>query len=130
MKKCANGVLKIVDNMTDKNILKTLENPVETNYLIKHVETEFTFLGVPNQPDYGKKIEISFIPHKLLIELKSLKLYFQQFRNHVYSYEHLINIIFDDIHDILKPRYLEVVMETNTRGGIYSILKVNSKHRS
>lgn len=113
---------------SDKTIIKTLPNPVKKPYLIKHVETEFTFLGVPNQPDYGKRLEIIFVPDEKIIELKSLKLYFQQFRNHVYSYEHLINIIFDDLKEVLKPIYLEVIMETNSRGGIYSVLKVNTKY--
>jgi 7-cyano-7-deazaguanine reductase len=84
---------------------------------------------VPNQPDYGKKVELIYVPDESIIELKSLKLYFQQFREHVFSYEHLINIIFDDIMLIYEPRKLKVVMETYVRGGIYSVLEVDSERR-
>ena len=116
---------------SDRSIIKTLPNPAKTkrDYVITHVETEFTFLGVQDQPDYGKKLEIRYIPSESIIELKSLKLYFQQFRQHIFSYEHLINIIYEDLKVVLNPKKLYVKMETNVRGGIYSVIEVCDEYQ-
>ena len=114
---------------SDKGILKSLPNPVGAHYEIMIEAPEVTFLGVPNQPDFAK-IYLTMYPGKKVIELKSLKYYFNQFRDKVISYERLINVIYEDLMDIYKPIRLRVVLETNPRGGISSRLTIDSDWKS
>jgi len=114
--------------MSEEYKLATLKNPTKESYEIKITAPELTFLGVRSQPDFAI-LEIIMIPDEKIIELKSLKYYLLNFRDKVYSYEHLINLVFDDLWAIYKPRKLKVVMTTNPRGGISSILTVDSDVR-
>ena len=107
-------------------MLKSYPNPVKRDYMIKSISDELTFIGMKGefkQPDFAE-IEIDMIPDKIIIDLKSLKVYLLQFRDKMMSYESLVNIIFDDIKYVFEPRYLQVKMKTNKRGGIYSELIV------
>jgi 7-cyano-7-deazaguanine reductase len=110
---------------SDKSILKSLSNPTEAYYEIIIEAPEVTFLGVPNQPDFAR-ISLIMYPGKKVIELKSLKYYFQHFRDKVISYERLINVIFEDLMVVYKPIRLRIVLETNPRGGISSRLTIDS----
>jgi 7-cyano-7-deazaguanine reductase len=110
---------------SDPSILQTLPNPSKSGYEIRHKSHEFTFIGVPNQPDHGT-IFITFYPGETIIELKSLKLYLQDFRNRVISYERLLNVIYKDIMAVYKPTRLRLVIVCAPRGGISSRLNVDS----
>ena len=79
---------------------------------------EFTTLcPKTGQPDFAT-VTIRYIPAKKLVESKSLKLYLFGFRNHGDFHEDVINVIYDDIDRLLKPRYLEVFGKFAPRGGI------------
>ena len=110
---------------SDLSLLKSIPNPSGMGYEIKIKNPEITFLGVKNQPDFANAF-ITVYPSKNVIELKSLKLYFQQFRETVISYERLINIVYDDLMSVYKPERLRVVMTFNPRGGISSRLTIDS----
>lgn len=110
---------------SDRSALKTLPNPSEKGYEIKIRNPEVTFLGVSNQPDYAT-IHLTFYPAESIIELRSLKLYFQQFRNAVISYERLINVIYDDLTAVYAPARLRIVMTCAARGGLSSRLAIDS----
>ena len=110
---------------SDRSVLKTIVNPSRRGYEIKIKNPEVTFLGVENQPDYAT-IYITIYPQDVVAELKSLKLYFQQFRNTIISYERLINVIYDDLMVIYRPVRLRVVMFLSPRGGISSRLAIDS----
>ena len=112
--------------MKRTDILESLKNNVERPYKILHFVPEVTFEGTNKQPDFGE-VTILYIPRNKLIELKSLKKYFYQFRNMLFSYETLVNTVYDDINTIYKPRYLKVTLETNPRGGISSFLEVETE---
>ena len=86
---------------------------------------ELTFEGVRGQPDFGH-LYITFYPGDKVIELKSLKEYFFAFRNQIYSYERIINVIYDDMMATYKPVRLRLVLACNPRGGISSKLTVDS----
>ncbi|MFA5404231.1 MAG: preQ(1) synthase [Ignavibacteria bacterium] len=103
------------------NILEVFDNSYPNrNYLIVHKTSEFTSVcPKTGQPDFGS-IEISYIAKKKCIELKSLKLYLQSFRNDGIFYENVINRILDDLVSVLKPKWLEVKGIFTTRGGLYS----------
>lgn len=112
----------------NRGVLKKISNPVSEPYEIKLDAPEFTFYGSKNQPDYAF-INITTIPDKSVIELKSFKIYLQQFRNIIFSYERVINIIYDDLMSTYKPKRLVISMEFNPRGGISSTLTVDSFER-
>ncbi len=80
--------------------------------------TEFTSLcPKTGQPDFAK-IFINYIADKEMVESKSLKLYLFSFRNHGDFHEDCVQTICDDIFDLIKPLYIEVVGEFTPRGGI------------
>ena len=81
---------------------------------------EFTCLcPKTGQPDFAE-LEIRYVPDKLCIELKSLKLYLWSFRNEGAFHEKVINDILDDLVKISTPRWMEVIGTFNVRGGIHT----------
>lgn len=110
---------------SDSSVLKTIPNPSNKGYEIKIKNPEITFLGVSNQPDYAT-LHLTVYPAESVIELRSLKLYFQQFRNMIISYERMINVIYDDLMKVYKPERLRIVMTLMPRGGISSRLAIDS----
>ena len=109
----------------DISILKSLPNPGEKAYEIKLKQPELTFLGIYEQPDFAS-LYLLLYPNDRIIELKSFKLYLQQYRNIVISYERLINVLYDDIKKIYNPKRLRIVLDCNPRGGISSRLTQDS----
>ena len=112
-------------NWSDNTMLKGISNPTGEAYEIKLKIPEITFEGVRGQPDFGC-MYVTFYPDKKVIELKSLKDYFYQFRSRIYSYERLINVVYDDLMEVYKPQRLRLVLICNPRGGISSKLTVDS----
>ena len=106
------------------NLLETFENEYKNrDYNIIHVAPEFTSLcPKTGQPDFGI-ITIEYVPDKICIELKSLKLYLNSFRNDGIFYESVANRILDDLVNVCKPRYMLITAEFNVRGGISSIIE-------
>jgi len=106
---------------SDRTILKSILNTCKNhNHILE--TTELTFHGFPNQPDYAK-LTIEVRPDDKAVELKSFKDYLFQFRTKHISYERLLNTIFDDFIFVYKPLYLKIKLETNSRGGIKSMLE-------
>lgn len=80
--------------------------------------TEFTSLcPKTNQPDFAR-IYINYIADKTMVESKSLKLYLFSFRNHGDFHEDCIQKMCDDLSELMKPRFIEVIGEFTPRGGI------------
>ena len=109
----------------NRELLKSISNPSREAYEIKMKVPELTFEGVRGQPDFAN-LYITFYPGDKVIELKSLKEYFFAFRNQIYSYERIINVIYDDMMSAYDPERLRLVMTCNPRGGISSKLTVDS----
>jgi 7-cyano-7-deazaguanine reductase len=109
----------------NREILKSIPNPSREGYEIKMKIPEFTFEGVRSQPDFAS-VYLTFYPNDKVVELKSLKEYFFAFRNQIYSYERVINVIFDDLMSVYNPSRLRIVLICNPRGGISSKLTVDS----
>lgn len=76
------------------------------------------------QPDYGTLI-FRYVPDKSCVELKSLKLYLQSFRNQGIFYENITNRILDDFVAACKPRRASLESRWTPRGGISSVIRVN-----
>ena len=68
-------------------------------------------------PDTGC-ITIFYVPDKKIIELKSLKIYFLQYRNVGIFYENIVNRILDDLSSVLDPKSMTVTGDFTARGGI------------
>jgi len=104
-------------------LLETFENSFPNrDYIIIHQANEFTSVcPMTGQPDFGV-ISISYIPGKHCVELKSLKFYFQSYRNEGIFYENVTNRILEDLVKILKPKWMEVKGEFTVRGGLNSVV--------
>lgn len=101
--------------------LATFANPSpERDYVIRHRCPEYTALcPVTGQPDFGT-IVISYVPDRLCVELKSLKLYLWSFRDEGHYFEQVTNRILDDLVRATKPRRMKVVGRFGVRGGIWT----------
>lgn len=113
------------------NLLEVFNNQYsDRDYIVTHTAPEFTSLcPKTGQPDFGK-ITIEYIPDKLCIELKSLKIYLNSFRNDGIFYESVTNKILEDLVSVCKPRYLKITAEFSVRGGISSIIKAEYKKKT
>ena len=102
-----------------RSLLETFENQFpDRDYRIEIVAPEFTSVcPKTGQPDFGT-LTITYIPNKLCVELKSLKLYLQSFRNEGIFYEHVTNTILDDLVAVTRPRFMKIDAAFNARGGI------------
>jgi len=106
--------------MPDPSLLEAFPTPTTTPFVIEHVNEEFTSVcPVTGHPDFGRII-FRYVPRKECVELKSLKLYCQSFRNEGIYYEAVTNRIRDDLVGLLKPVWLQVITEWRGRGGIAS----------
>ena len=105
-------------------LLETFENEFPNrDYTIIHTAPEFTSLcPKTGQPDFAT-IDIDYIPDKLCIELKSLKLYLNSYRNDGVFFESVTNRILEDLVEVCSPRYMLVTAEFNVRGGISSVVE-------
>ena len=93
------------------------KNP-DRDYTVNIEFPEFTCVcPKTGLPDFAT-IKIDYIPDKLIVELKSLKLYFVSYRNVGTFHEDVINKILDDLVKAVKPRSMKIVGEFNVRGGI------------
>lgn len=106
-------------------LLETFENQYRgRDYVIEIVCPEFTSVcPKTGQPDFGT-LTIRYTPNERCVELKSLKLYLQSFRNQGIFYENATNRIFDDLVAALAPRALALTASFTPRGGISTSVTV------
>jgi 7-cyano-7-deazaguanine reductase len=102
-----------------KATLETFPNQYPgRDYTIEIICPEFTSVcPKTGQPDFGT-LTISYTPEAKCVELKSLKMYLQQFRNEGIFYETVTNRILDDLVSMLAPRRMKIVAAFTPRGGI------------
>ncbi len=106
--------------MADASVLETFQSPQRLPYVIEHVAEEFTSLcPKTGHPDFGRII-LRYCPDETCVELKSLKLYYQSYRDDGIFYEAVTNRIRDDLAALMSPRWLQVITEWRGRGGIHS----------
>lgn len=77
-------------------------------------------------PDFAT-IRIEYVPNERCIELKSLKLYINSFRNVKIFHEHVINIILEDFVAACDPLSVEIVGDFHVRGNIKTVVKASYK---
>lgn len=119
--------MKYGEKAISKAKLKRWENPnPDRDYTIEIEFSEFTCLCPRSgYPDFAT-IRITYVPDRHIVELKSLKLYFNGFRDRHVSHESSVNQIFNDLSRVLSPRMLEVTGDFNPRGNVKTVIKVKS----
>jgi 7-cyano-7-deazaguanine reductase len=114
--------------MPDPSLLEAFPTPSETPFVIEHVSEEFTSVcPKTGHPDFGE-VTVRFQPRGasaggVCVELKSLKLYFQSFRNEGIYYEAVTNTIRDHLAALMKPDWLLIRTDWKGRGGIRSVIR-------
>ena len=111
----------------EKAALETWPNPSpERDYTLDIAFSEFTCVCPRSGYPGFAEIRIHYIPDKLIVELKSLKLYLNRYRDQAVSHEAVTNLIFEDLAQALKPRHLKVVGDFNPRGNVKTVITVDS----
>ena len=105
--------------------LETFPNPEPgRDYEIQMTCPEFTCLCPrTGQPDFAT-FTLTYVPDRLCIELKSLKLYLWSFRNEGHFHEAVTNRILDDLVKACRPRFMKLVADFYVRGGIHTVINV------
>ena len=125
-------MLNFIMRYGEKDILEAKlepwDNPsFDRDYEIDITFPEFTCLCPRSgYPDFAS-IKILYVPDKKIVELKSLKLYLNSYRDLHISHEEVTNKIFDELKALLEPRFLEVTGDFNPRGNVKTIIKVNTR---
>lgn len=90
---------------------------------------EFTCLcPVTGQPDFAVLV-LDYVPDRLCVELKSLKLYVWSYRNEGAFHEAVANRILDDLVTAVRPRYARLEARFNVRGGIFTTVVAEHRKR-
>ena len=119
--------------MPDAKLLEAFATPSDTPFVIEHINEEFTSVcPKTGHPDFGT-VTVRYQPtaggsaagKHGCVELKSLKLYFQSFRNEGIFYEAVTNRIRDDLVVLMRPAWLQVITDWRGRGGIRSTIRAD-----
>lgn len=105
--------------------LEIFDNPSPgRDFLIEHHCPEFTSVcPKTGQPDFGTII-VRYVPDRVCVELKSLKMYLQAYRGEGIFYEAVTNRIMDDFLAVVKPRQATIESRWTPRGGLHSNIVV------
>ncbi len=108
-----------------RDLLETFDNQFPgRDYVIEIVCPEFTSVcPKTGQPDFGT-LTFTYTPDQKCVELKSLKMYLQSFRNAGIFYENVTNRILDDLVAVLAPRRMKLLAAFTPRGGISTSVTV------
>jgi 7-cyano-7-deazaguanine reductase len=108
--------------------LEAIDNRTpERDYTIQFTLPEFTCLCPRSGfPDFAT-VHVRYVPGPRIVELRSLKLYINGYRDRSVFHEDAVNLVLDDLVALLAPRYCEVVGDFNVRGNIKTVIR--AKHR-
>lgn len=103
--------------------LQTFANPARRRDYRIHMEIpEFTCLCPrTGQPDFATLV-LDYVPDRLCLELKSLKLYVWSYRNEGAFHEAVTNRILDDLVKVTRPRFMRLTARFHVRGGIFTTI--------
>jgi len=109
--------------------LETFPNPHPgRDYIIDIECPEFTCLcPKTGQPDFAT-LYLEYVPDRLCVELKSLKLYVWSYRGEGHFHEDVTNRVLNDLVAAIQPRYMRLRAKFNVRGGIYTTVEVEHRH--
>ena len=108
--------------------LELWDNPApERDYEIDIAFPEFTCICPRSgYPDFAE-FRINYVPDEKIIELKSLKLWLNSFRDVAISHEEAVNRVFATLLRRLKPRRLKVVGDFNPRGNVKTVITASTE---
>jgi len=117
--------MKHGEKETRRAELESWPNPCpERDYTIEISFPEFTCLCPRSgYPDFAT-IRITYVPDLSIVELKSLKLYLNSYRDRYISHEEATNKIFSDLMKVLLPRTINVEGDFHPRGNVHTVIKV------
>ncbi|KGA93653.1 preQ(1) synthase [Leptospirillum ferriphilum] len=122
LKKTAYGETAIQQNQLEKWPAPESTAPLE----IRISYPEFTCLCPRSgYPDFAT-IHLRYRPSGFIVELKSLKLYLNSFRNRAISHEETAATLFRDLENLLRPDFLEIVADFNVRGNVKTVITLHS----
>jgi 7-cyano-7-deazaguanine reductase len=117
--------------MPDPSLLEAFPAPTDAGdepLVIEHVSEEFTSVcPKTGHPDFGT-VTLRYQPapaRGACVELKSLKLYYQSFRNEGIFYEAVTHRIRADLVALMAPAWLQVITQWRGRGGIHSVIRAD-----
>ena len=125
------GRFGLISQMPTPETLEAFPAPTDIPFVIEHTNEEFTSVcPKTGHPDFGE-ITLRYQPAPAsagggCVELKSLKLYYQSFRNEGIFYEAVTNQIRDDLVALMKPTWLQVITTWRGRGGIRSVIRADA----
>ncbi len=114
--------------MPDPKLLEAFPAPTDAPLVIEHIAEEFTSLcPKTGHPDFGT-VTLRYMPRAardggVCVELKSLKLYLQSFRQEGIFYEAVTDRIKNDLAGLMRPVWMQVHTSWRGRGGIRSIIR-------
>ncbi len=114
-----------------KSELVTVKNTYEDrDYEVEITLPEFTCLcPMTGYPDFAI-IQVVYVPDKLLLELKSVKLYINGFRNKGIFHEEAVNQILDDLTTACRPRRMDITGDFNPRGNVKTVVRAQYRKES
>jgi 7-cyano-7-deazaguanine reductase len=126
----ASGLTILGRKAKPAKVLETFPNQHPgRDYVVTLQTDEFTSVcPITGQPDFAC-ITVKYIPDRLIVESKSLKLYFHSFRDEGVFHEHVTNRILDDLVAVLKPRWCMVTGDFSVRGGIAIVVETEYKKK-
>ena len=99
------------------------------DYEVSITLPEFTCLcPISGYPDFAT-IHVRYVPNKDIVELKSLKLYINQYRDQNHFHEAAVNKILDDLVACIYPRWMEVIGDFNPRGNVKTVVRAEHGKR-
>jgi len=109
--------------MGDRDRLEVFPNPHPArDYRIEHHVHEFTSVcPKTGQPDFAT-IRLAYVAAGACVELRSLKLYLQGFRDRGIFYEDVTNVILDDLVTVCQPKWMLVETTWSVRGGMHTVV--------
>ena len=109
--------------ISDSEIICFPNPNLERDYEISIELPEFTckcpFSGYP---DFAL-IKLIYQPFEKVVELKSLKLYINSYREIRISHEKVANKILDDIVAVCSPSWIQIIADFNPRGNVHTVIK-------
>lgn len=104
--------------------LRRFPNPTpQRDYLISITLPEFTCIcPLSGYPDFAV-MRLRYVPDKWCVELRSLKLYINSFRDQGAFHEAVTNRILDELVKLLQPRWMELIGDFNPRGNVKTIVR-------
>ena len=123
----------VIEETPPEELMLTALDTFEYKYKGKEIRINFTcaeFTAVcpfSDFPDFAT-IKIEYVPNELCVELKSLKLYINAYRDKKIFHEHVVNRILDDFVHACDPLAVEIEGDFNVRGNIKTVIRA-SYHR-